>query len=78
MRESGTDTLSGSSVTVAAERQSLVFGDEETVGQAVYQSHTQSRTLQADKLFKCEGLNLQQHLKKSNQKVSFKNKLGPL
>lgn len=36
MRESGTDTLSGGGVTVAAERQSLVFGDEEAVGQAVY------------------------------------------
>lgn len=64
MRESGTDTLSGGGAAVAAERQRLVFGDEKTVGQAVYQSNIQSKTLQADKHFKCEGLNLQQHLKK--------------
>lgn len=76
--ESGTDMLSGSGVTVVAERQSIVFGDEKTLGQAVYQSHIQSRTLQADRLFKCEGLNLQQHLKKTNQKVYFENKLYPL
>lgn len=44
-------------------------------GGAVYQSHIQSKTLQADKHFKCEGRNKQEHPKKkkvdSLQKTNF-------